>query len=129
MHETALMQTLIETVLQAAADHNVARVNRVVMSVGKLANVLPDALNFAFEALTQEGIMKGAELEIKHVPATARCESCGHEYRAAEFPILCPLCGSRNFVITGGEEVYIESIDCMDHNQDCEGKKDDEIGS
>lgn len=109
MHETALMQNLIAAVKRVAEEHNVARVNRVVISVGKLSNVLPDALSFAFEALTQDGIMKGAKLEIEYLPAVARCDSCGHEYQADEFPIVCPACKSTSFVIISGEEVYIES--------------------
>ena len=87
----ALMQNLMATVMQVAEEHAVVRVRRVAISVGKFANVLPDALVFAFKALTQEGIMKGAELEIKYLPASARCDSCGHEYEAVKFPIVCKL--------------------------------------
>ena len=112
MHETALMQNLITTVAQALENHIVVRVNRVSLSVGKLSNALPDALLFAFEALTQDGIMKGAELEIEHLPIVARCDACSHEYEADGFPIVCPVCESRNFTIISGEEVYVQSIDC-----------------
>lgn len=114
MHETALMQNLLATVMQVAVNHNVAQVKRVVIAVGKFSNVLSDALSFAFEALTQDGIMKGAELEIKYLPAVACCDSCSHEYQVAEFPIVCPVCKSTSFVIVGGEEVYIESIDIVE---------------
>lgn len=112
MHETVLMQNLLAAVDQAIENHHVKRINRVVISVGKLANALPDALSFAFEAMTQNGIMKGAELEIKSVPAVARCDECGCEYQVDGFPIVCQLCKSSSFTIIGGEEVYIESIEC-----------------
>lgn len=112
MHETVLMRNLLDTVEQAVENHQVKRVNRVVISVGKLANVLPDALLFAFEAMTQDGIMKGAELEIESVPAVAHCDDCGAEYQIDGFPIVCPACMSTSFRIISGEEVYIQSIDC-----------------
>lgn len=112
MHETVLMRNLLDTVEQAIKDHHVKHVNRVVISVGRFANVLPDALSFAFEAMTQDGIMKGAELEIKPMPAVARCDDCGKEYQVDAFPIACPACKSTSFRIISGEEVYIESIDC-----------------
>ena len=112
MHETALMKNMLATVEQAIENHHVTRINRVVISVGKLANVMPDALSFAFEAMTQDGIMKGAKLEIKSSPAVARCDECGYEYQADGFPIVCPVCKSRGFRIISGEEVYIESIEC-----------------
>ena len=112
MHETVLMQNLITTVAQALENRNVARVNRVTISVGELANALPDALSFAFEAMTRDGILKGAELEIESLPAVARCDACGHEYQTDGFPIVCPVCKSTGFRIISGEEVYVQSIDC-----------------
>jgi len=112
MHETALMQNLLNTVYKAVENRNVVRVNRVILSVGQLSNALPDALSFAFRAMTQQGIMKDAQLVIKQTPATARCESCGGEFPVEGFPIVCPSCGSSSFSIMSGDEVYIESIDC-----------------
>lgn len=111
MHETALVRNLLATVGQAIDVHHIKKVNLVVISAGKLANVLPDALTFAFEAMTQDGPMKGAELEIRSVPAVARCDDCGYEYQADGFPIVCPVCKSNGFRIISGEEVYIESIE------------------
>jgi hydrogenase nickel incorporation protein HypA/HybF len=112
MHETALMKNLITTIEQALKGRNVMRVNCVYISVGKLSNALPDALSFAFEALTQDGFLKGAKLVIENLPAVARCEDCGQEYHADRFPIVCPACSSTSFIIISGEEVYIQSIDC-----------------
>jgi len=111
MHETSLMKNLLVAVEQALEGRNVLRVNRVSISVGRLSNALPDALSFAFEALTQDGLLKGAELVIEDLPAVARCEACGHEYRVEQFPFVCPSCGSTAFRIISGEEVYVESID------------------
>lgn len=113
MHETSLVKNLITTIENVLKDHNnILRVNRVFISVGKLSNALPDALSFAFEALTKDGIMKGAELIIESQPAIARCGNCGQEYQVDEFPIVCPVCKSTSFAIISGEEVYVQSIDC-----------------
>ena len=112
MHETALMKNMISTIKQALEGRNIKRVNRVYISVGKLSNVLPDALSFAFEALTHDGFLKGAELVIENLPAVARCEVCRHEYHVDKFPIVCPACSSTGFTIISGEEVYVQSIDC-----------------
>lgn len=116
MHETALMENLIETIEKAVEDRNVVRITRVTIAVGKLSNVLIDALEFAFEALTQHGIMKGAKLEIEHLPATARCDDCGCEYQAGGFPIVCPACNSNGFTIISGDEVFVQSIECEEND-------------
>jgi hydrogenase nickel incorporation protein HypA/HybF len=111
MHETALMQNLMETALHALEGHKVNRVNRVRISLGRLSNVMPDALLFAFEAMTQDGIFKGAQLEMEHRPALAQCLYCNHEYEADGFPIICPNCKSDNFKIISGEEVYLKNLE------------------
>jgi hydrogenase nickel incorporation protein HypA/HybF len=41
-----------------------ARVKRVVLEVGDLTCVLPDALRFCFELATEGTVMEGAELAI-----------------------------------------------------------------
>ncbi|NLW57022.1 MAG: hydrogenase maturation nickel metallochaperone HypA [Firmicutes bacterium] len=112
MHETALMKNLLTTIEQVLDSHHVSRVNRVYLSVGQLSNALPEALSFAFEAMTREGRLQGAELIIENRPAVARCESCGEEYRVEKFPLVCPTCRSTSFIIISGEEVYVQSIDC-----------------
>ena len=112
MHETALMKNLITTIEQVLEGRNVTQVNQVSISVGQLSNALPEALSFAFEAMTQEGFLKGAKLVIENLPAVARCEICGREYQVDKFPLICPDCSSTSFTIISGEEVYIQSIDC-----------------
>ena len=114
MHELSLMQDLLSIAEQNMATYHVTRVNRVNVSVGRLANVLPDALSFAFDALTQEGILKGAHLEIEFLPVVAACSDCGHSYEAGGFPLVCPVCRSPQFTIVSGEEVYLQSIECED---------------
>jgi hydrogenase nickel incorporation protein HypA/HybF len=118
MHETALMQNLIETTLEVLKNRNIIRVDRVTVSVGKFANVLPDALSFAFEAMTGDGILKGAKLEIVNTPAVARCGDCGYEYQTDSFPFVCPVCKSRMFILKSGEEVYIQNIYCEEKETD-----------
>lgn len=112
MHETAMMQNLVSTALQALKNHKVKRVSSVNVSIGKLANVLPDALKFAFEATIKDTALAGAELKIKFLPIIAKCDDCGYDYHAEGFPFICPMCKSNRFIILNGEEAYIDSIDC-----------------
>lgn len=112
MHETALMRNLIMIAEKTLEEHQVKKVNSITLSVGKLANALPDALIFAFEAMTQQGPLKDAKLVMKDVPVSVRCEACGTEYQPADFPFICPGCGNKYYTITQGEDVFIESLDC-----------------
>jgi hydrogenase nickel incorporation protein HypA/HybF len=54
-----------------------ARVKRIVLEVGKLTAVLPDAIRFCFDVCSAETVAEGAELEIVETPGQARCRACG----------------------------------------------------
>jgi Zn finger protein HypA/HybF involved in hydrogenase expression len=51
-----------------AAASGGARITRVVLEIGKLSAVLPDAVRFCFDAATEGTVAEGAELEIIEVP-------------------------------------------------------------
>ncbi len=112
MHETALMQDLLSLAEKALQGQNVKQVNTVKLAVGALANAMPDALAFAFEAMTQSGVLQGAVLEMVQLPVKVRCDGCGQEYEPAGFPFHCPSCRSIYYQITQGEDIYIISLDC-----------------
>jgi len=54
MHELTLMQSVLQTVEQDAAQHGINRINKVKLVIGQLTMALPDSLIFAFEALKPE---------------------------------------------------------------------------
>jgi len=112
MHETALMQNLIGIVNRQVREHHAGPVKKITLAVGKLSNAMPDALSFAFEAMTKSGPLKGAVLEMKEIPVAAHCDLCGAEYQPEQFPFFCPMCSSPYYTITRGEEVYVESLVC-----------------
>jgi len=105
----------MENMLSLAAEHlapyRVERVNAITLKIGRLANVLPQALDFAFEAITREGLFAGAGLILITVPYTARCRDCATVYESVDLPPLCPVCGGHGAEILSGTEVYLDSID------------------
>ncbi|MDO4581028.1 MAG: hydrogenase maturation nickel metallochaperone HypA [Bacillota bacterium] len=111
MHEMALMQGLMAKAEEAIAGYRVERVNRMLVRAGVLANVLPEALQFAFEAISAGSVFAGAELCVEKTPLTARCAVCGEQYTSLEIPLKCPVCASAAAQILGGDEVILASID------------------
>jgi hydrogenase nickel incorporation protein HypA/HybF len=108
MHELS-----IATALAAIAERHAAgrRVSRVDVSVGHLRQVVPDALEFAFELITAGTQLEGAELVIAPVPAIVLCEACGLETEQEAFPFACTACGGWDVVVVQGEELSVDSID------------------
>ena len=70
MHEAGLMQTALELAEAHARAAGAVRIHRLCLRVGDLSGVVPEALEFAFQALSVGGPAEGAMLEIERVPGT-----------------------------------------------------------
>ena len=108
MHELAIAESLVAIAERHAAGR---RVTRVEVAVGHLRQVVPTALEFAFELVAQGTVLEGAELAIVPVPAAGRCRACGAESRLDAFPLACARCGGWDVEVTAGEELRVESLD------------------
>lgn len=103
MHEFGIMQEMLATVLQHAEGR---RVRRVVLEIGALACVVPDAMRFGFETCTPGTLAEGAELTIQHAPGRGRCRNCGVEF-PLETPVAFCGCGSASIEWLSGQELRI----------------------
>jgi hydrogenase nickel incorporation protein HypA/HybF len=107
MHEVAITQEIVAIAIRQAEG---ARVKRVVIEIGRLTAVLPDAVRFCFEACAEGSPVAGAELDIIVVPGRGRCRACGNE-QALDQPLgLCP-CGKTEFDWLAGEELRVKSVE------------------
>jgi hydrogenase nickel incorporation protein HypA/HybF len=86
------------------------RVTRIVMEVGVLTAVLPDALRFAFDLASAETLAAGAELAIEQPPGRARCAACAAEL-TFERPFGRCDCGGTDLTWLSGEELSIKTIE------------------
>src|SRR5262249_32770669 len=107
MHELAITQDIVAIV----ADHaRGTKVKRVVLEIGQLAAVLPDAIRFSFDLCTQGTVLEGAILEIIPVPGQARCRQCDAEV-ALDRPVGRCRCGSLDLEWLAGEELKIKEME------------------
>lgn len=108
MHELSIA----ESVVRIAAGHaDGRRVTKVYLRVGHLRQVVPSALSFGFEMISQGTPIEGAELEMDVIPAVGTCQACGVETRLENFPLQCGSCGGFDLKIIAGEELYVESLE------------------
>jgi hydrogenase nickel incorporation protein HypA/HybF len=121
MHELSIAEAIV-----AIADNHAAgrRVLAVDVKVGALRQVVPAALEFAFELTVQGSALEGAQLRMESIPAVGRCSDCGHISELDSFPFACAECGSVDLELIGGEELLVESID-IDDELVTTGRKDD----
>ena len=108
MHELAIADSVVRIACAHAAGRKIAAVE---LKVGHLRQVVPSALEFAFELVSCGTNLDGAELRISEVPAAGRCRQCGGETALAGFPLTCAACNSVDVEVTAGEELRVESLE------------------
>ena len=122
MHELAIAGHIVDI----AARHAEGRkVTKVYLKVGHLRQVVPSALTFGFELVAQGTAVEDAELILEKIPTAGVCPRCGAESHPETFPLQCATCGALDLEITQGRELYVESLEMEDENDDREGEDAD----
>lgn len=108
MHELSLCGAIMDTV----ADHLDGRtVRRVNLTIGHFRQVVPETLQFCWEARTRGTDFEGCELRVDHVPASVLCRRCDSVTTLVHPILCCGTCESADVVLKTGEEFVIESVD------------------
>lgn len=111
MHELSIAIAVVENAERAAREHGAASVESILLRVGELAGVVPDALRFSFGVVAEGTALAGAELVIEEVPARARCTSCGTEFAVGVPPQMwCPGCDQASTELLTGRELELASV-------------------
>ncbi|HVV36428.1 MAG TPA: hydrogenase maturation nickel metallochaperone HypA [Acidimicrobiales bacterium] len=104
----AIAESIFDTV---TARRGGRRVERVDVRIGYLRQVVPDALEFAWQVRTQDTDLAGCILAIDHVPAVVVCEECGAT-TTLDLPIpQCDECEGFEVTVVSGEEFDLLSFD------------------
>ncbi|WP_374319321.1 hydrogenase maturation nickel metallochaperone HypA [Aquabacterium sp.] len=111
MHEMSLAEGVLQLVEDTARREGARQVSRVIVEIGELSSVEPEALRFCFDVVTRHSVADGAVLEIIDVPGTAWCLPCGASVRINERYGACPQCGSHQVQPTGGTEMRVKEIE------------------
>ena len=109
MHELGITQEILEVITERAGDR---KVKRVVLEIGKLSCVLPDAIRFCFDLCAEGTIAEGAMLEIIQPPGRGRCRQCGTEFELEAVFARC-VCGSTDIDWISGEELRIKTMETI----------------
>ncbi|MGA3178899.1 MAG: hydrogenase maturation nickel metallochaperone HypA [Verrucomicrobiota bacterium] len=114
MHEYSIMQSALNQALQQARLAGAARVHEIRLRIGVLSGVVPDALQFAFEALRPGTAAAGAVLTIEEVPARFWCATCRREFVSANLYSECPDCQNPSGELRAGRELELSAME-VDH--------------
>lgn len=111
MHELSIAQSIVDIVGQYVPPAEQERVRKITVRIGAMAGIVPDSLEFCFNAIIHHTPLNDAVMDIEHVPFTVTCRSCNNTATTEPGIILCPLCGSTDTRVIAGTELQVVSID------------------
>jgi hydrogenase nickel incorporation protein HypA/HybF len=111
MHEMSITQGIIDLCLEHAGGR---RIRSLDVEIGDLGSVVPEAIEFCFEACSRETSLEGARLTIIRIPGLGQCLDCGQETPLTELYGSCRHCNSNRVTIVAGEELRVREIEVDD---------------
>ncbi|MEE8570825.1 MAG: hydrogenase nickel incorporation protein HypA [Candidatus Bathyarchaeia archaeon] len=128
MHEWALAQAVVSTVLEIAERDGWRKVFEVRIQIGELQQIDHEIFDFSLSFL-RTPILEKTTFHIDSVPAELHCRVCEHTWElitddlddevsesihfipeVAHSYLKCPKCGSPDFEIMKGRGVWLASI-------------------
>ena len=107
MHELSITQRIVDM----ATDHaDGSRVLAVHLTVGRLSGVVPGAVRFCFDLITEGTLLEGARLDIEEPAGLAHCAGCGSDFTLTDLVLLCE-CGSADVALLSGRELSVTSVE------------------
>lgn len=110
MHEVSIAENVIQIVERVAQEHQLGRIEKVVLEIGQFSGVEADLLRYAFEIIRKGTLIEKAEIEILSPPLLLYCQDCETEYLGELDDLRCPVCLGENFETLQGREMLIKSI-------------------
>jgi hydrogenase nickel incorporation protein HypA/HybF len=108
MHEMSITQSVVEICEGHAGGR---RVIEVVLEIGELSGVVPDSIEFCFDACTRGTLLEGAKLTLEVVPGIGCCPSCARELPIKSLFDPCSSCGAFGLAIVTGEELRVKELE------------------
>jgi len=105
------MQSALAAALDSAQQAGARRVLVIRLRIGALSGVVPEALEFAFQALAPGTPADGARLAVEHVPARFWCAPCSTEFTGEELFAECPACHTLSTQLRAGRELQLDSLE------------------
>lgn len=116
MHEFSIAEGIVEAVVTELDELGIepARLRQVHLEIGKMRQIIPETLEFAFQQMAAEKGFGESELAIEVKPVSGTCSECSWQGELEEMLFVCPECGSRKLEITGGKELQLTTMEYED---------------
>jgi hydrogenase nickel incorporation protein HypA/HybF len=115
MHELGILTQVVDTVEKIAEENDVKKIGEITLEIGELSGVLPQFMEQLFPVVTEgEPLFSETTLRLITVPGEGLCRECEALYNIMEFEGKCPVCGSRDKKVIGGQEFVLKSVSVLE---------------
>lgn len=114
MHELSVAQNIIEMVQQHVPPPQWKDVATVRVKIGAVAGIIPDSLEFSFQAITSNSSFSHVRLVTERIPFRVQCHSCRAVTENEDGFALCGECESADTHILSGTELQLAEIELND---------------
>lgn len=112
MHELSVAQGILDAIEKKLGV--VKPLMRVFLTIGPLAGVSAESLEFWFSEVAKVKGFGSPEIVINKTKALAVCSACKEKYEIKNFYDGCPKCDSFERTIESGFECTIDSVELED---------------
>jgi len=117
MHEMSLAMSIVDEVERCLGDFGPgARALRVTIEVGRFRAVVPEAMQFCFQAASRGTRAEGAELVIEEIPLVVDCPACDERWTLEDVTFFCPRCDGV-VTLVSGKELMLRTIEIDEEDE------------
>ncbi len=111
MHEAAVAESILHTILEQSAQFSNARPVSARISCGQFNRLNDEAMRFAFDAISQGTLCQGMRLDIRCIPLQAQCRQCGTLFDFDIYRPVCPTCTAEDYDFQPDAPLLLEEIE------------------
>jgi len=113
MHELAIAQDIVKIAKEYAQRNRAKKILSVVIVVGKLSGVMPEALKFCLSICKKGTSLEDTQFRIEEIASFAQCNDCYTYFDLIKHEFCCPSCGKSNWKIISGKELFIKELEVI----------------
>jgi hydrogenase nickel incorporation protein HypA/HybF len=111
MHEAAVAESILNMIIEQSAQLDNARPVSARISCGQFNRLNEEAMQFAFEAISQGTPCQGMRLDIRCIPLQAHCRQCSTLFDFDIYHPVCPTCTAEEYDFQPDAPLLLEEIE------------------
>lgn len=119
MHELAVTQSLINSVIEECKKRDIKDLEKIVVELGSLTSYVSDSVLFYYDLLKKPfALLHDVPLEIIEIKAMIQCNDCKKKSDIDDsFVVFCKHCHSTNVKVIKGKDFIIKSLEIKGDEQ------------